>query len=124
MLDIGGWEILLILVLTLLVVGPEQLPRVAKGLGRVINTIRRLAAEFQFTLEESVREEEDAKRRQTDRTEADKAASEIDAPADDPYGLEDPEGTVPAGGESEAKTRPDAEPITDSNDDPAESEKP
>ena len=58
MLDISLGEILLILVLTLVVVGPDQVPKVARTIGRVVGGIRRLTDEFRYTMEESIREDD------------------------------------------------------------------
>jgi sec-independent protein translocase protein TatB len=40
MFDIGFWELLFILVITLLVVGPERLPRVARSAGLWLGKVR------------------------------------------------------------------------------------
>lgn len=58
MLDISLGEILIILILTLLIVGPDQIPKVARTLGRALGQIRHLTEEFRFMVEESVREDE------------------------------------------------------------------
>jgi len=41
MFDVGFWEMFLILMLALLVIGPERLPGAARGLGRWVGKIRR-----------------------------------------------------------------------------------
>ena len=123
------YEILLILVLTLVVVGPEQLPKVARALGKGINAVRRLALEFQYALEESVRDEEEEKRKREDVEKAKKTADGVettDRRADDPYGLGAVDGAVAAGPNADEATRPDAEPVTgegpDRKDDPDDAE--
>ncbi len=40
MFDIGFWELIALAVITLLIVGPEQLPRVARDTGRLVAKIR------------------------------------------------------------------------------------
>ena len=45
--NIGGGEILTILLLGLLVLGPERLAVVARQLGRVVREVRRVATGFQ-----------------------------------------------------------------------------
>ena len=45
--NVGGGEILTILLLGLLVLGPERLAVVARQLGRVVREVRRVATGFQ-----------------------------------------------------------------------------
>lgn len=56
--NIGGSEILLILLLVLLVFGPKQLPEVAKTLGKTLKGVRKAADELrrEAGLDEAVRE--------------------------------------------------------------------
>lgn len=51
MLNIGGAELLIILVLALVVLGPERLPGVARQLGQTVSGLRSLAAGFQSEIE-------------------------------------------------------------------------
>ena len=44
MFDIGFWEILLIGVVSLLVIGPEKLPEVARTVGRWVGKVQRFVA--------------------------------------------------------------------------------
>ena len=46
MLGIGAEELLLVLVVALLVLGPERLPRMARDVGRVVGDLRRTSEEF------------------------------------------------------------------------------
>jgi Sec-independent protein translocase protein TatA len=43
---IGPWEIVLILVLALVILGPGKLTETAKTLGKILRSIRRTSAEF------------------------------------------------------------------------------
>ena len=57
---IGAGELLLIMVLALLVIGPERLPEVASQVGRTVSDFRRqasqLTSEFQRSLEDAAQE--------------------------------------------------------------------
>ncbi len=58
MLDVGPAELLVIIVVALLVVGPKDLPRVVRGFARAIARMRRMADEFMGTVNDYVRESE------------------------------------------------------------------
>ena len=46
MLGIGAEELILVLIVALLVLGPERLPRVARDVGRVVGDLRKTSDEF------------------------------------------------------------------------------
>ena len=48
--SIGGLEILVILVVALLVLGPDHLPRVMRTVGKAVGELRRVSTEFQRTV--------------------------------------------------------------------------
>ena len=54
MLDIGVQELLVIMVIALLVFGPEQLPELGRRLGRAMREFRRASDEFRRTVAEKV----------------------------------------------------------------------
>ncbi len=54
MFDIGFWELTLIAVVALLVVGPEELPTLARTTGRWINKARNFMGEMKNELESEV----------------------------------------------------------------------
>ena len=56
MLDIGWPELFLIAVVTIIVVGPKELPRVVRTVSGMIRKVRGLAGEFQSTLDDMARE--------------------------------------------------------------------
>jgi sec-independent protein translocase protein TatB len=58
MFDVGLPEILVIIVVALLVVGPKDLPRVVRGFARAIARMRRMVDEFMGTVNDYVREAE------------------------------------------------------------------
>lgn len=58
MLDIGWSEMLVILVVALLVIGPKDLPKVARQVGRWTGKARAMAREFQRSFDDMAREAE------------------------------------------------------------------
>lgn len=50
MFGIGTGEILLILVIALIVLGPERMPQIARDLGRIMGDLRRTSDELQREL--------------------------------------------------------------------------
>jgi sec-independent protein translocase protein TatB len=62
---LGSLEILVILALALVVLGPRRLPEVARQMGRFYGQIRRTTYELRTTLDRELREEERSIRRET-----------------------------------------------------------
>lgn len=58
MADFGFWEILTILLVALLIAGPERLPGLAAELGKWAGNIRRLAGEFKSELTQELEHKE------------------------------------------------------------------
>lgn len=58
MFDIGFFELIVIFVLALLVLGPERLPKVARAAGRWLGRARQMARSFQYELEREIDLEE------------------------------------------------------------------
>ena len=58
MFDIGWSEMAVIMMLALIIIGPRDLPRVARTIGQWVRKGRALAREFQTSLEEMARETE------------------------------------------------------------------
>jgi len=58
MFDIGWTEILIIAVVAIIVVGPKDLPRMLRTLGRYAGQLRRTAGEFRSQFDDVVRESE------------------------------------------------------------------
>lgn len=54
MFDVGFWEIAVIFMLGLMVLGPEKLPRIAAQLGRWVGRARRTASQLRYQLEREV----------------------------------------------------------------------
>lgn len=58
MFDMGMWEILLIFVILLIVVGPERLPKLARTLGLWVNKARTMVSSVRSEVERELRVEE------------------------------------------------------------------
>lgn len=58
MFDIGFFEILIISVIALLVLGPERLPKAARSVGLLMGKVKRSFSHVQEELERQVRTEE------------------------------------------------------------------
>ena len=59
MFSIGGMELVVILVVALIVLGPKGLPKMARTLGRTMGEFRRATTELQRTINlEAIEEEE------------------------------------------------------------------
>ncbi len=73
MFGIGSTELLVILVVALLVLGPKNLPKIAHTLGRAMGEFRRVSTEFQRTLNTEIAFEEQAEKAKARKAEAEKA---------------------------------------------------
>ena len=78
MFGIGSTELLVILVVALIVLGPKSLANVSRTLGKVMGEFRRVSTDFQRTLNAEAEEEEQKNRKK----EAAKAAREARAEAE------------------------------------------
>ena len=58
MFDIGFWELILILIVALLVVGPERLPRMARTAGLWLGKMRRLVTTVRADIQRELAAEE------------------------------------------------------------------
>lgn len=61
MFDVGIWEISLILIIALIVVGPDRLPTLATTVGRWVGKVRRMAQSVQRDIDRSIALEDQAK---------------------------------------------------------------
>ncbi len=61
MFGIGSTELMVILVVALVVLGPKSLPGIAKTLGKVMGEFRRVSTEFQRTMNAEVAQDEHEK---------------------------------------------------------------
>jgi Tat protein translocase TatB subunit len=53
--NIGPWELVFILAIALIVVGPGKLPEVAKSMGKAVNEFRKSTSSVKRDLEEAMR---------------------------------------------------------------------
>lgn len=53
-MKIGFWEIVAIIVVALLVIGPDKLPEYMKAFGKGLNSLKSATAEFSNTVQENV----------------------------------------------------------------------
>lgn len=58
MFDFGGVEILIIVVMAVLVLGPKELPQAMRTMAKILRKVRGLASEFQGHFNDMVREAE------------------------------------------------------------------
>jgi len=59
-LGIGTWEILLILVLVLIILGPGKLPGIARTMGRTIRAIRKASSDLTTAVSKELEAQENA----------------------------------------------------------------
>ena len=62
MFDIGFWEIAVIAVVALLVVGPNELPSLLRTVGAMVRKVRRFIKEAKADLDQEIRKVDDLKR--------------------------------------------------------------
>lgn len=70
MLNIGAWELILILIVVLIVFGPGKLPDVAKSLGKAVREFRKASSNIQRVWDDVTREDPAGKTAQSSKTEA------------------------------------------------------
>jgi len=62
MLNVGGPELLIILLVALIFLGPQRLPEVARQLGQAVSSLKSLASGFQAEIEAASRPDTDSMR--------------------------------------------------------------
>nr|WP_321459094.1 Sec-independent protein translocase protein TatB [uncultured Cohaesibacter sp.] len=58
MFDVGWSEILVVVIITILVVGPKELPGLLRTVGKTVGNVRRMASDFQNQFNQALREAE------------------------------------------------------------------
>ncbi|MGH9234636.1 MAG: Sec-independent protein translocase protein TatB, partial [Acidimicrobiales bacterium] len=117
MFNVGGGELLVIMLIALIVLGPQRLPDAARQVGKVMSEVRRVSSGFQRELKDAF----DASESETParRTEASPLAATVaDADADAKAGSTDGTGTTASpgsgdGGEDGTAAAPVPEAVQD-----------
>ncbi len=107
MFDIGASELLLIVVLAIVVIGPKDLPMALRTAGRWIGRIRRVSGHFRAGIETMIREAEleEMEKKWREQNEAIMKANPMSASAEAALVGQDP-GTTPAAAEPPAPPAP------------------
>jgi Tat protein translocase TatB subunit len=108
MFNVGGGELLVIMLIALIVLGPQRLPDAARQVGKVMSEVRRVSSGFQRELKDAFdASDADAPVRRTEA--APLAATVADADADAKAGAADGAGTdATAGGDDAGEGEPTA----------------
>ena len=94
MFGLGILEIALILVVALLVLGPEKLPKVARQLGKGVREVRRAARELQVAIDDSTHEVKREVERLDEPTVSRKPTQSIETNLDEGPTADEPTGTA------------------------------
>ncbi len=86
MFNFGGMEILAILMVALLVLGPEKLPRFMRTVGKAVGDLRRVSTEFQRTVNLEI----DAGADNLEPKQTDPGTRHVDSAAAKPHGEPNP----------------------------------
>lgn len=101
MFNVGGGELLVIMLIALIVLGPQRLPDAARQVGKVMSEVRRVSSGFQRELKDAFdASEAEAPARRAEA--APLAATVADADADAKAGSADSAGTDATAGSGDA----------------------
>ena len=81
MFNVGGPEVLVILLVALIALGPAQLPQAARKVGQVLTEIRKVSTNFQRELNSAFEMEEEEKAREKPKEKAKSAGGPTDLAA-------------------------------------------
>ena len=101
---VGPWEVLLILIVALLVIGPEKIPGIARTLGRTVRAVRRASSELTSAVTRELEAAEKADKQPTPPRDAATrpSAGEATPSAADVPAKSDPESNPAEPGEASA----------------------
>ncbi len=77
MFGIGSTELLLILVVALIVLGPKNLPKIANTLGKVMGQFQKASRDFQRTMNTEIALEEEQEKKKAEQQKQAETASPI-----------------------------------------------
>ena len=86
MFNVGGPEVLVILLVALIALGPAQLPEAARKVGKAMNEVRKVSTSFQRELTNAFDLEEHAK----EKPRSPGGPTDLSTPDEDEYDDEDP----------------------------------
>ena len=98
MFGIGFPELIIILIVALLVVGPTKLPEVARSVGRMLGEFRRMADDVKDSLAQEFDKEDEAKEAVPGQIAEQKPGPAAEQKKDDPY--QEPHDLAEAQGEA------------------------
>jgi sec-independent protein translocase protein TatB len=110
MFNVGGGELLVIVLVALIVLGPQRLPDAVRTVGRVVGEVRRISSGFQQELRDAFEDSDVAAAASTPRHRESvplaSAVADADASADADPGVESetPEVDATSGGPPEAES--------------------
>lgn len=76
MFGIGSTELLLILVVALIVLGPKNLPKLANTLGKAMGQFQRASKDFQRSINTEIAFEEEQEKKKAEQKQAEEATKE------------------------------------------------
>jgi sec-independent protein translocase protein TatB len=82
MFNVGGGELIVIMLLALVVLGPQRLPSAARQMGKALGELRRLSSGFQNEVRSAVREAESSDRAAAQRNVLAKESQGVDGPTE------------------------------------------
>jgi Tat protein translocase TatB subunit len=83
MFNVGGPELLVILLVALIVLGPQRLPEAARTIGRVVSEVRRVSTGFQEELRSAI-DDAGHEARKADAVPLASTVAAVEAPEQDP----------------------------------------
>lgn len=111
MFDIASTEFLLVVLVALIVIGPKDMPKVLRVVGKWVSKARGVAAQFRSGFDEMVRQSELEELEKKWQAENDRIMRDNPPPAPEPATIAEPEPATPAPKPKRAR-KPKADPAT------------
>lgn len=112
MFGLGGMEILIILVVGVVVLGPERLPKVMRGFTKIMSEFRRVSTDLQRTINTELNIQELNERQQREKLEAKKKAQAAGKKTSTKSGTKSKSASAKAGDEPERPKKKKKNPVT------------